>query len=549
MIAEANGSAAAELLQVSHDRLAEKRRVTDAEIEELEIQAKAAGINIGSPGVPAADIIELGQTFELTGGVSVTCTSIAPDGCHLFTIEKDGKAVDVSPGVKVSDVAERCRWLPSVCEAVGSDDCRDDLGELLNRFAGQWKAGKTQEMGSVHDQPRTQSEPFFRLLSAAELANGDFKLEYLIPGLLASLQPLIIAGQFKTLKTSIALEIALSLASATKFLGRFEIPNRKRVLVLTAESGMATVQETCFRMCKTHSIDLASLDGYFTVTDRVPQLASASHTQELHDIIEKGGFDVVIADPAYLMIDGSDAGNLFSMGDQLRIFSELALSANCTPVLVHHAKKNNLNSVDFQPLELGDIAWAGFAEFARQWLLLSRRERYEEGTGKHRLWMSVGGSAGHNGCWGIDITEGHPNDDGGRKWDVEVNNAKESDELAQQRKEQAKDTKRDLALSRSSRKLQDAFVGVGRNGLTKTDAFAKAGLNQKNGVEALGKLLTDEILEDCEVRKTNNHTYSGYRLSTKALEQAKEDEQFEEQFSNQSETTPTLRHDSDTTPT
>ncbi|QDV41415.1 hypothetical protein Enr13x_12540 [Stieleria neptunia] len=407
-------------------------------------------------------------------------------------------------------------------------DLRRKLQEGIKKVCEEGVFGKFDGEPSPSDPSEANKEnrgPYFKLIGAAELANGDFKLNYLIPGIIAERQPLIIAGQFKSLKTSIALEVALSLASGTKFLGRFEIPEKKRVLVLTAESGMATVQESCLRIAKSHFFDLAGLEGMFTVTDRVPRLASLDHVGELGQILRDGQFDVVIADPAYLMIEGEQAGNLFSMGEQLRVFSEMAAGANCTPVLVHHAKKNNVNASEFQPLELVDIAWAGFAEFARQWLLLSRQGRYVEGSGEHRLWMSVGGSAGHNGCWGLDIAEGHPDDEGGRRWDVTVSNASESRELAEQRKEEAKESKKRKANEKNAQKLRDAFIGVGRNGLTKSDAFDRAGLSHGvAGKNALAFLIGDDVLESCQVKKANGQEYDGYRLTTKERERADREE-------------------------
>ena len=37
--------------------------------------------------------------------------------------------------------------------------------------------------------------------------------------------------------------------------------------------------------------------------------------------------------------------------------------------------------------------------------------------------MSVGGSAGHSGLWGVNIDEGSRDDPGGRRWDVDISAA------------------------------------------------------------------------------------------------------------------------------
>src|SRR5262249_22161342 len=65
--------------------------------------------------------------------------------------------------------------------------------------------------------------------------------------------------------------------------------------------------------------------------------------------------------------------------------------------------------------------FVGAQEFARQWLLLSRRARFVPGTRLHELWLTSGGSAGQSGQWGLDIDEGMLNHDfTGRRWGVKL---------------------------------------------------------------------------------------------------------------------------------
>ena len=109
------------------------------------------------------------------------------------------------------------------------------------------------------------------------------------------------------------------------------------------------------------------------------------------------------------------------MGQVLHNVSTVCDRTETTLVLVHHARKNSVANYDRHlPLELDAIAWAGFQEFARQWMLLSRRETYDPGSGAHRLWMSVGGSVGHGGLYGVDVDEGVYDSSKARTWSVNV---------------------------------------------------------------------------------------------------------------------------------
>ena len=142
----------------------------------------------------------------------------------------------------------------------------------------------------------------------------------------------------------------------------------------------------------------------------LPQLEDSKHLDALERMIEEKRCEVLVVDPLYLCMSGADAANLFVQGSLLRRVSEICQRHGVALVLCHHTRKRGKarNQGEFDAPELDDLAWAGFAEFARQWLLLGRREPYEPGTGEHRLWLSVGGSAGHGGLWALIFRKASP---------------------------------------------------------------------------------------------------------------------------------------------
>jgi replicative DNA helicase len=263
----------------------------------------------------------------------------------------------------------------------------------------------------------------FAALDSRTFFTNKYELEWLVSRVLVAGQPGVIGGPKKVLKTSTLIDLAVSLGSATPFLGRFQVYRRRRVVILSGESGEAVLQNCGQRVCAARGVDPCSLDVFWAF--RLPQLANPLDLRELRRGLEELCADVLVLDPLYLaLLSGAnsrevEAGNLYHMGPLLSDMAQACLEVKCTPLLCHHAGKARSNH--FDPLDLDDLSFSGIAEYARQWILENRREPFDPNTGSHRLWVSVGGSAGQSGCWAMDVEEGVLREDfGGRKWDVTV---------------------------------------------------------------------------------------------------------------------------------
>src|SRR5262249_4006653 len=128
-------------------------------------------------------------------------------------------------------------------------------------------------------------------------------------------QPGVIGGPKKTLKTPFAVDLAISIGTGTRFLGRFPVPPKKRVAYLSGESGPATLQETAKRICKARKANLAKCDVLWSFD--LPQLSSRAALGRLGAAIAENEVEVVFIDPLYLCLLGSggvSATNLFETG-------------------------------------------------------------------------------------------------------------------------------------------------------------------------------------------------------------------------------------------
>jgi hypothetical protein len=355
----------------------------------------------------------------------------------------------------------------------------------------------------------------YRRYTCRELDNEDFVITFLVAWILVSGQPCIVAGGKKTLKTNLLIALAIALATAEPFLGKFKVDRAVRVMMMSGESGMATIQETARRIAKSMDLELSAI-GNLIFSPDLPRIGNLLHHDALEKMLRADEIEVLILDPVYLCLntDGNES-SLFAMGDLLREVSELCQKCGVTLILAHHTKKT-VND-PFAPPELEHIAWSGFAEFARQWILIGRREPYEPGTGEHRLWMNVGGSAGHSSCWALDVSEGAF--DGGktpRHWAVELMRAEEARQDADSRKEMAKvvkaNEKHNAKIEAGMKRLIQAAVKY-PNGETKSVLFDTVGMDGALGNLALAAAIEAGAIVPCEIMKGNQKTpREGYKL-------------------------------------
>ncbi len=181
------------------------------------------------------------------------------------------------------------------------------IAESVSRYAPDAVAA-----GKVEPKDEIQ----YRRITSAELDAAEFQTEYLIDHTLVAGQPCIIDGPKKALKTTLMIDLAISLSSATSFLGSLNVGRAARVTVMTGESGMATVQETARRVCLSKGLQLADCNVIWS--DDLPLFGRIDHMDAFRQFLVDDEIEVAELDPAYLAMPGADAGNLMIQGQLLR---------------------------------------------------------------------------------------------------------------------------------------------------------------------------------------------------------------------------------------
>jgi replicative DNA helicase len=237
---------------------------------------------------------------------------------------------------------------------------------------------------------------------------------------------------------------------------------------------------------------------------------------------------MVIIDALYLCLlagqasEGVSASNLYQIGPLLLTVAQSCLEVGCTPVLVHHFRQTR--NEPYAAPQLADLAFAGIQEFARQWILLGPRTAFDpdDPAGKHELWLSAGGSAGHSLLRAVNVFEGQLDEAfGGRTWRVEVvlpsdARATESDMKARQRKGQtARQQKADEAAVLTA---VDELDPDGGQGVTLTrirHACQDQGVSKDRCNRALHRLVSQGLLAEVSLKAKGGNNAAqparGYR--------------------------------------
>ena len=361
------------------------------------------------------------------------------------------------------------------------------------------------QLQGLDGQPLAPTGFSLNLMDSSEFASADFRQHYLVKRTLVQCQPCIIGGPKKAMKTGMLVDLAVSLGTGTPFLSHpeFIVPDQVRTCVLSGESGGYTLRETAKRVCLARNRLLNSADILWGF--ELPQLANPEHLDGIEKTVRERGIKVLIFDPAYLCLlagtSGINPGDVFAMGAILKQIGELGDRTGCTIIIAHHTRKKDRKE-RYQPTDLEDLAMSGFAEWARQWLLLGRRAEYEA-DGKHDLWLNIGGSAGHSGCYVLSIDEGVADDEGaGRKWQTWVSSARERIERD---REASKKRKAEAVEDQQQLKLESLLAVIRKNPDGETKSRLRTLTKPRPSADEFDVLVEDLIqrtaIETCSIKK------------------------------------------------
>lgn len=149
----------------------------------------------------------------------------------------------------------------------------------------------------------------------------------------------IIGGAPKCCKSWFGLDMALSVASGTACLNRFQVKDKGPVLVFLAEDALCTVRSRIEALCENRKLDIMHLDLY-VITARALRLDLSTDQSKLKSTLEDLRPRLLLLDPLVRLhrLDENSASDISKL---LGFVRELQRSYDCAIALVHHASKKH----------------------------------------------------------------------------------------------------------------------------------------------------------------------------------------------------------------
>lgn len=207
-----------------------------------------------------------------------------------------------------------------------------------------------------------------------------------IRGVLVKDTHLVVGASKKTLKTTLVSgEMAYAIANGTPWLdhGEFVVDAPAPVIVVINE-GVKSYMRTLARIPARHKAD--SLGPIYVIDASGVKLENGDLSAVIRETAERVGAGVIIYDAWYGFVGGDKkAESMFAMAEVFKVVQDVADELNVDPIIVHHLKKNSKGRPD-----LDDLTYAGVAEWADSWLLITHRSTARPDDGEYRLGLVAG---------------------------------------------------------------------------------------------------------------------------------------------------------------
>lgn len=196
-----------------------------------------------------------------------------------------------------------------------------------------------------------------KVLHVACVAHSPSAHKWLVQELWSHQAVGVIGGPPKCCKTWLGLDLAVSIASGTDCLGRFEVKQQGRVLIYLAEDALPMVKQRIEGICRHRNLNITELDLYVVDTPSL-RLDLADHRHKLKETLARFQPSLLLLDPL-VRLHRMDENSSADISRLLGFLRGLQRHFSLAVALVHHMAKRNNAQLGQALRGSGDIhAWA-----------------------------------------------------------------------------------------------------------------------------------------------------------------------------------------------
>lgn len=222
---------------------------------------------------------------------------------------------------------------------------------------------------AVAEAPQAAALEFFSVRELAARVAAAGRRRFLLRGLWPAGDYGVLAGAMKAQKTWTALDMVVSVASDTPFLGHVAVESPGPGLVFLGEGSEGNVLRRMRAVAESRGLQVEDLP--IVVCTRAPHLNDTSHLAAMATQIEAMHPALVVVDPLYLSARGANGADLYAMGAMLETVQHVCQKHAASLLVVHHHNRKEGTGA-------ARISGAGPAEWGRVLLSLDVKSRHTD---------------------------------------------------------------------------------------------------------------------------------------------------------------------------
>lgn len=189
----------------------------------------------------------------------------------------------------------------------------------------------------------THADHVLPVVRIADLPSDEIAERWLVEELWCASAVGVIGGAPKCAKTWLGLDMALSVATGTRCLGKYAVPEPGPVLVYLAEDSLVAVRERIEGMALHRGLELEEVEMH-VITVPVLRLDQDRDRTRLWETARRLRPRLLLLDPL-VRLHGIDENHAGEVAELLAYFRSLQRELGLSVVLVHHTRKNAADGV------------------------------------------------------------------------------------------------------------------------------------------------------------------------------------------------------------